>query len=210
MFIGVYGASVVLTYLGLAFAVVGMVLAFLGHIPTAIMCLILAGVCDMFDGTVARACKRTEHEKKFGIQIDSLVDTVSFGVFPVILGICMGYTSKINILIYVFFVLAAVIRLAYFNVMAEEKTLLSKKDKQKVTYYTGLPVTSAAIIIPFTYNLNIFLSQRVFDKAYPLVMLITAILFILNIKIKKPTGIWFVICSILAAIEIAIIWASIR
>lgn len=210
MFIGVYGASVVLTYLGLAFAVVGMVLAFLGHIPTAIMCLIIAGVCDMFDGTVARACKRSEHERKFGIQIDSLVDTVSFGVFPVILGICMGYTSKVNILIYVFFVLAAVIRLAYFNVMAEEKTLLSKKDKQKVTYYTGLPVTSAAIIIPFTYNLNIFLNQRVFDKAYPLVMLITAILFILNIKIKKPTGIWFVVCSILAAIEIAIILSSIR
>ena len=60
MFIGFYGASVVLTYLGAAFSVVGMILAFLGNIPAAIMCLILAGVCDMFDGTVARACKRSE------------------------------------------------------------------------------------------------------------------------------------------------------
>lgn len=207
MFIGVYNASVALTYLGLSFSVVGMVLAFLGFIPEAVMCLILSGVCDMFDGTVARACKRTEREKKFGIQIDSLVDTVSFGVFPVVLGICMGFTSKLNIVIYVIYVLAAVIRLAYFNVLAEEKSLLPKKEKN--SYYYGLPVTSAAIIIPFVYNLYIFFKPAVFVKAYPLVMLVVAILFVLNFKIKKPTGIWFVICSILAVIEIAIISAAI-
>ena len=206
MFIGVYNLSVLLTYLGLSFSVVGMVFAFLGFIPAAIMCLILSGVCDMFDGTVARACKRTEREKKFGIQIDSLVDTVSFGVFPVILGICMGFTSKMNIVIYVMYVLAAVIRLAYFNVLAEEKNLLPKKEKN--SFYYGLPVTSIAIILPFTYNLNIFMHPTVFTKAYPLVMLAVAILFVLNFKIKKPTGIWFVICSILAVIEIAIISAS--
>ncbi len=210
MFIGFYGASVLLTYIGLAFAVVGMVLSFLGFIPAAIMCLILAGVCDMFDGTVARACKRSDTEKKFGVQIDSLVDTVSFGVFPVILGICMGFTSRLNIIVYVMFVLAAVIRLAYFNVLAEEKTVFNKKKKEKISYYYGLPVTSIAIILPFTYNLSIFMHPSVFVKAYPLVMLATAILFVLNIKIKKPTGIWYVICSILAAIEIAIISAAMR
>lgn len=212
MFIGVYGASVLLTYLGLIFSVVGMFLAFSGFIPASIMCLILSGVCDMFDGTVARACKRDDFEKKFGIQIDSLVDTVSFGVFPIIIGICMGFTSKVNVVIYAMYTLAAVIRLAYFNVHAEEKTFLEKKGlkKQKVTYYTGLPVTSIAIILPFTYNFNIFMNERIFNKAYPLVMLATAVLFVLNIKIKKPTGLWFVICSILAAIEIAIISSAIK
>lgn len=210
MFIGFYGASVLLTYIGLAFSVTGMVLAFLGHIPAAVMCLILAGVCDMFDGTVARACKRSETEKKFGIQIDSLVDTVSFGVFPIVLGICMGFTSKLNTVVYIIYGLAAVIRLAYFNVLAEEKTVFNKRKKENVSYYFGLPVTSVAIILPFTYNLNIFMHQSVFLKAYPLVMLMTAILFVLNIKIKKPTGIWYVICSILAVIEIAIISAAMR
>lgn len=209
MFIGFYGASVILTYIGLAFSVVGMVFAFLGFIPASIMCLILSGVCDMFDGSVARACKRTNEEKKFGVQIDSLVDTVSFGVFPVVLGICMGFTSKLNIVIYVIYVLCAVIRLAYFNVLSEEKSILSKNKKEKVTYYHGLPVTSIAIILPFTYNILIFLNESVFVKAYPLVMFVTAILFVLNIKIKKPAGLWYVICSILAAIEIAIIWAAI-
>lgn len=210
MFIGFYGASVVLTYLGLSFAITGMVVASLGKIPVAVMCLILSGICDMFDGTVARACKRTEEEKKYGIQIDSLADTVAFGVFPVVLGICMGFTNRIHILIYIIYALAAVIRLAYFNVKAEEKTMFNKKRKERVSYYYGLPVTSIAIILPFTYNLNIFMHPRVFSKAYPLVMLMTAILFILNIKIKKPTGIWYVVCSILAVIEIAIILSAIR
>lgn len=207
MFIGFYGASVILTYLGAAFSVVGMILAFLGNIPAAIMCLILAGVCDMFDGTVARACKRTEKEKKFGIQLDSLADIVSFGVFPVIIGVCMGFTSRWHILIYILYVLAAIIRLAYFNVIAEEKTILTKKEK--VSFYQGLPVTSIAIILPFTYNLSIFVSKEIFQRSYPLVMLFVAFLFVLNFKIKKPTGIWFVVCSVLAAIEIAIISVAI-
>ena len=101
MFIGYYGLSVVLTYIGLAFSVVGMAMAFQGNISIAVMCLILSGICDMFDGTIARACKRSDDEKKFGIQIDSLVDTVSFGIFPIVLGICMGFTSRINIIIYI-------------------------------------------------------------------------------------------------------------
>lgn len=210
MFIGVYNLSVLLTYMGAAFSIFGMWLSSKGNIPEAVMCLILAGICDMFDGTVARACKRTEEEKKFGIQIDSLVDTISFGVFPIVLGINMGFTSTFNIIIYILYGLAAVIRLAYFNVQAEEKTILSKKRKEKVSYYTGLPVTSIAIILPFTYNLKIFLHKIVFVRAFPLVMLATAILFVLNFKLKKPTGIWLVICSILAAIEIAIISVVIR
>lgn len=209
MFIGFYRPSVLLTYIGLAFSVTGMVLAFLGYIPATIMCLILAGVCDMFDGTVARACKRSDTEKKFGIQIDSLVDTVSFGVFPIVLGICMGFTSRLNTVIYVLYGLAAVIRLAYFNVLAEEKTVFNKKKKENVSYYYGLPVTSIAIILPFTYNLNIY-NSSIFLKAFPLVMLMTAILFVLNIKIKKPTGIWYVICSILAVIEIAVISVAMK
>ena len=207
MFIGFYSMSVVLTYISLCFSVVGMFLAFLGSIPAAVMCLIISGVCDMFDGTVARMCKRSDKEKKFGIQIDSLVDTVCFGVFPIVLGICMGFTSKLHVLIYILYALGAVIRLAYFNVIAEEKTFHSKKEG-KVSYYLGLPVTSIAIILPFTYDLKIFMNDAIFNKAFPLVMFITAILFVLNIKIKKPTGIWFVVCSILAAVEIAIIWAA--
>lgn len=207
MFIGVYNLSVVLTYLGVCFSVFGMYLAFSGNIPGAVMCLIMAGVCDMFDGYVARKCKRTENEKKFGLQIDSLADTVSFGVFPVIIGICMGFNNVLCIVIYILYVLGAVIRLAYFNVVAEEKVNILNfgKKKKKVTFYYGLPVTTIAMILPFVYNFNIFLNESIFGKIYPISMLLTAVLFVLNFKIKKPTGIWYAFCSILAIVEIVII-----
>ena len=46
----------------------------------------MSGLLDTFDGKVARTKKnRTEDQKRFGIQIDSLCDIVCFGVCPVII-----------------------------------------------------------------------------------------------------------------------------
>ena len=81
--IGFYNYSVILTYISLLSSVFGMTQAIHGRFKTAIFCLALSGLCDMFDGKIARAMKkRTEDEKSFGIQIDSLCDMVCFGVFP--------------------------------------------------------------------------------------------------------------------------------
>ena len=66
-FIGFYNYTVVLTYLSLISGIVGMKFASEGRGELAIICLILSGVCDMFDGKVARMCKRTKEEKEFGI-----------------------------------------------------------------------------------------------------------------------------------------------
>ena len=45
----------------------------------------------MFDGKIARTKKnRTDEEKCFGIQIDSLADIVCFGILPIILGFKLG------------------------------------------------------------------------------------------------------------------------
>ena len=209
--IGFYNYTVLLTYLGFSSSVLGIILAMTGHTFAAIFCLMFSGLCDMFDGKVARTKKnRTKDERQFGVQLDSLSDLVCFGILPSVIGFKIGLKEPYMIIVLVFYSLAALIRLAYFNVLAEEKTVFNKKKKEKVSYYYGLPVTSIAIILPFTYNLNIFMHPSVFLKAYPLIMLMTAILFVLNIKIKKPTGIWYVICSILAVIEIAIISAVMR
>ena len=81
--IGFYDYTVVLTYASMVSAVLGMVFAHKGAFGGAMLCLFLSGFCDAFDGTVARTKKnRTEDEKAFGIQLDSLVDVVSFGVAP--------------------------------------------------------------------------------------------------------------------------------
>ena len=79
--IGFYNYTVILTYMGLASSLIGIYLAMSGsHITMAVIALMISGLCDMFDGKVARTRKRTDDEKKFGIQIDSLCDLICFGL----------------------------------------------------------------------------------------------------------------------------------
>ena len=75
--IGFYDYTVILTYLGFASGVFGILCAIKDpkHLFPAIFCLMFSGLCDMFDGKVARTKKkRTTEEKHFGIQLDSLSD----------------------------------------------------------------------------------------------------------------------------------------
>ena len=99
-FIGFYDYTVILTYLSVASAVVGMIFAHKGIFGAAMLCLFLSGFCDAFDGTVARTKKnRAEDEKAFGIQLDSLCDVVSFGAAPAFACYCMGVDSFAGIVI---------------------------------------------------------------------------------------------------------------
>ena len=80
--LGYYNYTVVLTYIGMLTGFLGVVYAFEENITRAVVCLMIAGVCDMFDGTIASTKKRDSREKCFGIQIDSLSDLICFGVLP--------------------------------------------------------------------------------------------------------------------------------
>ena len=91
LFLGYYNKSVILTYIGAISAVIGMSLSFSGKMKYALICLIVCGVSDLFDGMIARRCKRTDEEKEFGIEIDSLTDMVSFALLPVIISLSMGF-----------------------------------------------------------------------------------------------------------------------
>ncbi len=190
MFIGYYKLSVFITYLGVVSGVLGIIYG-INHMTTqALICLMFSGVCDAFDGKVARACKRDKEEKEFGIQIDSLADTISFVILPVIILYGMGLTKWFNIIIYVFYSLAGIIRLAYFNVKANE----SKEEKMK--YYSGLPVTSSAIILPIFYIAKYFMFLPQFHVLYTMVLAFTGLLFILNFKLRKPESFWSYIFAV--------------
>ena len=105
--LGVYDYTVILTYISLWISIGGMMLSLNGHLDLAVLCLALSGLCDMFDGKIARTKKdRTEIEKRFGIQIDSLCDIVCFGVGPAIICYCMGMNGIVGVLILMFYVLA--------------------------------------------------------------------------------------------------------
>ena len=63
MFIAKWNKSVILTYVGLIFTIVGIYICLTTqNILHALSCLMVSGVCDLFDGMVARKCKRTKEE----------------------------------------------------------------------------------------------------------------------------------------------------
>ncbi len=183
MFIGYHNRSVILTYLGVCFGILGMNLAFHGEILYAFLCLLAAGICDIFDGPIARKCKRNKKEKMFGVEIDSLADIINFVVFPIVIFHCMGYDSWYHYLIYTMFALGGVIRLAYFNVEA-----LSFHLGGPVKYYSGLPVTTTSFIFPICYILSFILKPEVFEGIMTGVILLVAFLFTFCFKIKKLSG----------------------
>ena len=195
--IGIYSYTVILTYLSLGISVAGMVLALNGYFNLAMLCLMASGICDMFDGKVARTKRnRTECEKKFGIQIDSLCDLVCFGVFPAVIGYCIGIRSVFGVVFLALFILAAVIRLAYFNVTED---LRQQETDEKREYYQGLPVTSVAILIPLVFLTKPYFRNR-FVLLYEIVLICIAVLFVLDIKVKKPDRKRTVILGVIALI----------
>lgn len=201
--LGFYNYTVILTYISLISSVVGITFAFEDHTFWAVFCLMLSGFCDMFDGKVAKTMKRSEDEKKFGIQIDSLSDLVAFGVLPAAIGYSIGLTEWWGKAIMVVFVLAALIRLAYFNVMEEQR---QKKTSANRKEYLGLPVTSDALIIPLIYALKGFFETK-FYIFYGIILLLVAFLFLYKFKVKKPTLKGMIIMTIIGIIELLLlIW----
>ena len=175
IFLGVYHPSVLLTYLGLSISLYGVF--FSKSLAFSLILLILAGLCDTFDGMVANSFQRNDLEKAFGVQIDSLSDLISFGVFPV--QIFLQYFAKfgvISFLLSVLYLLSVVTRLAYFNASGGEK-----KD-----YFIGLAVTYASFFIPLYGLFSIYFSiEKIFlgELLYALL----AFFFVFNFRMKKPS-----------------------
>lgn len=183
--VGFWDYTVILTYLSVASSVMGIYLATKGEFFTVIICLLISGLCDMFDGMVARTKKnRTEDEKCFGIQLDSLADVVCFGVFPATFGFMLCKDSVLaipSVIVGVIYVLCAIIRLAYYNV-TEENRQAQTKEKRK--HYEGLPVTTIALIVPLLSCFKGLLADG-FSLAYIIVLFLVAVAFIVKVKVKK-------------------------
>lgn len=183
--IGFYNYSVIVTYLGVAFSIIGISLACTGHYSFAILCLACAGACDTFDGKIARAMKnRTREMEIFGVQIDSLCDMVCFGVTPAVICYQMGLRTPWGIAIEIFFVLCGAIRLAYFNMLEEIKHTKPPVDEKK--YYRGLPITSITIVFPVVYLFHSLVSQNTFMFILAGMLAVVGFFYILDFKLKKP------------------------
>lgn len=205
--IGFYDYTVVLTFLSLLSSVFGMTQAMDGHFRIALICLALSGLCDTFDGKIARTKKdRTGDQKLYGIQLDSLCDMVCFGVFPAMICYLMGLNGVVSIAVLCYFVLCGVIRLAYFNVL-ETNRQTGDSDEEKV--YHGLPITSIAVILPLVFVAGIFVGDAVFQWMLLGTMLVVGTLYIVNFRMRKPKDwIIFVLIGIVACAVIAVLLFS--
>jgi len=200
--IGYYNKSVILTYLGLVFSVIGIVSALDFKPRIAILCLMVCGFCDMFDGAIARRCDRTDDEKAFGVQIDSLCDLVCFGILPAIIGYSVGNTSLFGTGAMAFYLLAVVIRLGYFNVQEINR---ARDNGGKRKHYEGLPVTTVAIILPAALMLEVstrFSLLRFFNVA----LVALGVAFLSKIKVHKPYKWGLVALALVGAGVFALVW----
>ena len=199
--IGFYDYTVILTYLSLVSASCGIMVALSGggHPYIGAFFLLFCGLCDAFDGKVARTKKnRSQAERSFGVQIDSLSDLVAFGVLPAAIGSAVLRRSALMRPVYetpwekplggaltailILYILAAMIRLAYFNVTEEER---QKTEDGVRKYYTGLPVTSAALIFPVILLLQYVIPADV-TSLYFAAAVVCAIAFLSPFQIRKP------------------------
>lgn len=193
--IGIYNYTVIITYLSVVSAGVGMYFSSVGQIKTAVFFLMFSGLCDMLDGPVARTLKtRTDRDKKFGIQIDSLCDCISFGVQPAVLYYFLTKTFApeaewlhiASIIIGIILMLCGVIRLAFFNVCEEERQ--HAEGNKLRDSYRGLPITNVTLIVPLVYLTGFFLKGTVFAIVMTAAELITAVLFVVDFNFPKIHG----------------------
>ncbi len=107
----------------------------------AVICIFLAALFDGLDGRVARFLKASS---KFGAELDSLSDFVSFGVAPAILiyqwSLCN--LPRFGWLFCLFFAMGMAMRLARFNTMLDDE----EQPEYWSHYFVGVPAPAAAAL----------------------------------------------------------------
>ncbi len=129
-----------LTLINLFCGIYAIVLATRGDFASAPTLIVLGGIADALDGRVARA---TGTGSRFGEELDSLVDAISFGFAPALI-VYLGLPSRGNLqwLLVFLFTACAVMRLARFNV---------EQAGRKKTYFHGLPSPAAGLTLATYY-----------------------------------------------------------
>ena len=167
-----------------------IVSAFNGNFRWAGWFIVFAGILDMLDGRVARL---SGTGTRFGAELDSLVDVISFGVAPALLMYFLDFSNAGRfawILCYIY-VVAVALRLARFNVLSA--------GKPPSAWFTGLPSPSAgmtlAVYYPFSqttwYQESIAYYLDLQHEGLVVLMLLLAVLMVSNVKYPKfpPIGI---------------------
>lgn len=204
--IGFYDYTIILTFLSLVSSVFGMTQAVEGHFKIAIACLAFSGLCDAFDGKVARTKKdRSRDQQSFGIQLDSLCDMVGFGAFPAMICYLLGVRGYAGCIAISYYCICSVIRLSFYNTL-EIKNMDNTEEKSGAKIYYGLPITSIAVILPVIFLLAFVMPAKIFPLALMVMLFVVGTCYILNFKFKKPSMPMLIVIMAIVAASIAVIF----
>jgi CDP-diacylglycerol--serine O-phosphatidyltransferase len=150
------------TLLSLCAGVTAIRAAIEGQHEIAIALIVIAAVLDAVDGRIARALKA---QSRFGAELDSLADFVSFGVAPafVLYTWGLGGLRGIGWIAVLLFACAMSLRLARFNAALDED-----KPRWQSNYFTGVPAPAGAIVVLLPLYLQG--AQAVDLRAWPLLV----------------------------------------
>lgn len=171
------------TLANLFFGFWAIVSAFNGNFKWAGFFIVFAGILDMLDGRIARL---SNTGSRFGEELDSLVDVLSFGIAPalVIYFLEFANTGKFGWVVCYLFVVAAAIRLARYNVTAH--------GKPHSNWFTGLPSPAAGMTLamyhPFSQTEWYRASLAYFDlqhEGLTVLVLLLAALMVSNVKYPR-------------------------
>jgi len=178
----------IVSLVGLLCAVTAIYAAILGAFSLAIVGILWAVVFDWADGIVARSMKnRSDDQKALGANLDSLIDIVSFGVFPAVFLLAYGSFSAWFLPGAFLLVAVAAIRLSYFNVFG----LVDNHT------YQGLALDNNIIVLALFFLSERFFDRSVFSGILYAGFMIMAVFNIAPIRTPKFSGKWFYVLIIL-------------
>ena len=166
------------TLFNLFFGIWAMVLAARGEFYRASWFIVFAGILDTLDGRVARL---SNTGTRFGAELDSLVDVVSFGVAPAFLMYELHFAAAGGaawIFCY-FYVMGAAIRLARFNI--------TQAGRAK-SHFIGLPSPAAGMTLAtyYPFSQTALYQERLVHLPWPLLltflMILLTILMVSNVR----------------------------
>ena len=167
---------------GLVCAVLGIYFAVLGDFPLAMIGVLWAVLFDWTDGIIARQIPgRTDDQRAFGGQLDSLIDMVSFGVFPAVFLLSYGGFSPWFLPGALLILGTSALRLSYFNVYG------LNSDKT----YIGLALDNNVIILAFLFLFEGFFRQPVFSVVVYALLVALLVFNLAPIRTPKFSGKWF-------------------
>lgn len=167
--------------LGLLCTVLAIYFAIEGNFLVSIIAILWSVLFDWYDGIIARRMNgRTKEQGVFGVQLDSMIDIVSFGVFPAILLLSYGDYNVWFIPGAFIIIAACAIRLSYFNIYG----LIDGKT------YMGLSVDNNAIILAFVFLFESLFQHTSFSILLYIIIITLAALNVSSIPTPKLGGKW--------------------